>query len=90
MAQILRCCGSGIGLAGTAPIRPLAWEPPYTAGAVLEKAKRQQQQQKIEVVQTSAGTGKGHSAGWLGLNNSTFWVLPHWILHILECSYSIV
>ena len=24
-----------------APIRPLAWEPPYAAGAALEKAKRQ-------------------------------------------------
>ena len=27
--------------AATAPIRPLAWEPPYTTGAALEKAKRQ-------------------------------------------------
>ena len=27
-------------LAATAPIRPLAWEPPYVAGAALEKAKR--------------------------------------------------
>jgi len=25
----------------TAPIQPLAWEPPYAAGAALEKAKRQ-------------------------------------------------
>ena len=25
----------------TAPIRPLAWAPPYAAGAALEKAKRQ-------------------------------------------------
>ena len=25
----------------TAPIRPLAWEPPYATGAALEKAKRQ-------------------------------------------------
>ena len=24
--------------AATAPIRPLAWEPPYAAGAALEKA----------------------------------------------------
>ena len=28
-------------LAATALIRPLAWEPPYAAGADLEKAKRQ-------------------------------------------------
>ena len=30
-------------LAATAPIRPLAWEPPYTTGAAQEMAKRQQQ-----------------------------------------------
>ena len=28
------------GQTATAPIRPLAWEPPYTAGAALENAKR--------------------------------------------------
>ena len=27
-------------LAATASIRPLAWEPPYAAGAALGKAKR--------------------------------------------------
>ena len=26
-------------LGATAPIRPLAWEPPYAAGAALEKTK---------------------------------------------------
>ena len=30
----------------TAPTRPLAWEPPYAAGAALEKAKRQTKQNK--------------------------------------------
>ena len=41
-------CGSDLALlwlwrrlAATAPIRPLAREPPYAAGAALEKAKRQ-------------------------------------------------
>ncbi len=28
-------------LVATAPIRPLAWEPPYAAGAAQEIAKRQ-------------------------------------------------
>ena len=28
-------------LAATAPIRPLAWEPPYAAGAAQEMAQRQ-------------------------------------------------
>ena len=30
----------------TAPIRPLAWEPPYAMGAALEKAKRQKKKKK--------------------------------------------
>jgi len=30
----------------TAPIGPLAWEPPYAAGAALEKAKRQKKKKK--------------------------------------------
>ena len=30
-------------LAATAPIRPLAWEPPCARGAALEETKRQKQ-----------------------------------------------
>ena len=30
----------------TAPIRPLAWEPPYAMGAALEKAKRQKDEKQ--------------------------------------------
>ena len=33
-------------LVSTAPIRPLAWEPPYAAGVAQQMAKDQQQQQK--------------------------------------------
>ena len=33
-------------LAATAPIRPLAWEPPYASGAALKKAKRQKGKKK--------------------------------------------
>ena len=33
-------------LAATAPIRPLAWEPPYASGEALEKAKRQKKTTK--------------------------------------------
>ena len=32
--------------AATAPIRPLAWEPPYAAEAALEMAKRQKKRKK--------------------------------------------
>ena len=37
-------------LAATAPIRPLAWEPPFAVGAVLKKTKRQKdKKQKTHV-----------------------------------------
>ena len=38
---IRRCRGSGIGRWITGPIRPLAWETTYAAGAAQEMAKRQ-------------------------------------------------
>ena len=33
---------------GIAPIRALAWEPPYAAGAALEKTKKNPKNQKPE------------------------------------------
>ena len=55
------CCGVGCRrgwdpellwlwrrLAATAPIRPLAWEPPYATGVALEKAKRQKKKKVPE------------------------------------------
>ena len=33
-------------LAAVAPIRPLAWEPPYATGVAPEKAKRQKKKKK--------------------------------------------
>ena len=35
--------------AATAPIRPLAWEPPYATGTALEKAKRRKKNTYFEV-----------------------------------------
>ena len=55
VAQILHCCGCGVGRrcsldlallwlwhrpAAMAPIGPLAWEPPCATGAALKKKKR--------------------------------------------------
>ena len=37
-------------LAATALIQPLAWKPPYAAGAALEKAKRQKKKKKKETL----------------------------------------
>ena len=34
------------GLAAETPIRPLAWEPPYAAGAALKKEQKRRQQQQ--------------------------------------------
>ena len=34
-------------LVATAPIGPLAWEPPYAAGAAQEMAKRQKKKEKF-------------------------------------------
>ena len=45
IAQIWHCCGCGVGQAATAPIRPLAWEPPYVVGTALEKTKK-----KVQIV----------------------------------------
>ena len=36
MAQILSCCGCGVGLAALAPIHLLAWELPYVMGVALK------------------------------------------------------
>ena len=37
-------------LAATAPIRPLAWEPPYAAGKAQEIAKRQKKKKEIRII----------------------------------------
>ena len=39
----------------TAPIRPLAWEAPYAAGAALGKAKRQKKKKSTESYSPSCG-----------------------------------
>jgi len=33
----------------TAPIGPLAWEPPYAAGVALEKAKRKKKKKELKL-----------------------------------------
>jgi len=38
----------------TAPIRPLAWEPPYAAGVAQEIAKRQKDKKKKEINQQTS------------------------------------
>jgi len=62
-----RRCGSDPALlwlwrrpVATAPIRPLAWEPPYAAGAAQEiakKDKKRQKKKKKEYSRESFGIG---------------------------------
>ena len=52
--------GSGLALlwlwlrpAATAPIRPLAWEPPCAAGVALEKTKKKKKRILVENLKAS-------------------------------------
>ena len=49
-------CGSDLVLlwhrrAAVAPIRPLAWEPPYTTGAALRRPKTKEKKNKEKILQ---------------------------------------
>ena len=41
VARIWRRCGFGVGLAATALIGSLAWEPPYAAGVALKRKEKE-------------------------------------------------
>ena len=47
----------------TAPIRPLAWEPPYAVGAALEKTKKKERKKKICSVK---------KVTWLACNSNNY------------------
>ena len=51
--RIWRYCELWCRPAATAPIRLLAWEPPYAAGVALEKTKRQKLRTKTKKHQSS-------------------------------------
>ena len=40
-------------LVATAPIRPLAWEPPYATGSALEKTKKERKKKRKKEKQLS-------------------------------------
>ena len=42
--RILRCCELWCRPAATAPIRSLAWEPPYAAGVALKRRKKRRKE----------------------------------------------
>ena len=57
-------------LAGTAPIRPLAWDPPCAAGAALEKGKKtkkkvkEKEKKKRKRNEPLAGGGRGNGRNY--------------------------
>ena len=55
MAQIWRWLWLGRGPAAVAPIRPLAWEPPYAMGVALKKDKRQTNKQTKKLIWVTFG-----------------------------------
>ena len=59
--------------AATAPIRPLAWEPPYAVGAAQEMAKRQKKKKKEE--KKRIYIEKGKTGAWF--------LLVHFPAHLL-------
>ena len=46
MARIPSCCGCGVGQQLQLRWDPLAWEPPYTAGAALKKTKKKKKKKE--------------------------------------------
>ena len=49
-------------VATTAPIRPLAWEPTYAAGAALEKTKKKKKKKKPKKCASKSMTVLGKEA----------------------------
>jgi len=45
--------------AATAPIRPLAWEPPYAMGAALKRQKKKKQLLLLTISQETKGMSEG-------------------------------
>ena len=46
MAQTWHCCSCGCRPPATAPIQPLAWEPPFAEGVALKDKKKKKRKEK--------------------------------------------
>ena len=53
--------------AAVAPIRPLAWEPPYAAGMALKSKKKKWFKKGLDMIQERTG---GKFLSWLSINES--------------------
>ena len=62
----------------TAPIRHLAWEPPYIAGAALKKDKRQKTKKKKKKKDSLSSSGAWAVFGLIPLPRSTSTLRGNW------------
>ena len=71
--------------AAAAPIRPLAWEPPYAMGAALKrqktKKKKKQQQQQLEKMLQNTTSEKLHPG--LPAVGCRFTTISSWFFHYI-------
>ena len=58
--KIWCCCGCGVRLAAIAPIRPLAWKPPYATSAALKSKKKKKKKKKQRKKENYFGDDKIH------------------------------
>ena len=61
-------------LVATALIRPLAWEPPYAAGAAQEIAKTQKKKKKEDEMYLD----KGLTGAWPMARRGSTFLVPRW------------
>ena len=47
VAQIWHCCGYDVSQRAIAPIKPLAWEPPYTASVTLKTEDQKKKKKNL-------------------------------------------
>jgi len=72
--RIQCCCELWCRLAATAPTRPLAWELPYVAGAVLKRQKNKQTNKKHKIFLVKILSEKMNSLEnnkYMGYNGAT-------------------
>ena len=67
------------GLAAAAPIRPLAWEPPYAMGAAHEMAKRQKNKKKNKKKRKKSTTRKKGPKKYKHMEKNNMLLNNQWI-----------
>ena len=64
----------------TAPIQPLAWEPPYAAGAAQEISKRQKKKKEEHDTEATVVKYTGLADKYFVVFIIIFWIFLHFIV----------